>query len=75
MGIGGIASLEDTLEFLAAGAVAVQVGTANFKEPGVAGRLVTELDAYCAARNVAAVSLVGRAQAGRAPAREAGAEG
>jgi dihydroorotate dehydrogenase (NAD+) catalytic subunit len=75
MGIGGIASLEDALEFLAAGAAAVQVGTANFKEPGVAGRLVTELDAYCAARNVSAASLVGRAQAGRAPAREAGAEG
>ncbi|HTO78036.1 MAG TPA: dihydroorotate dehydrogenase [Thermoanaerobaculia bacterium] len=75
MGIGGIASLEDALEFLAAGAAAVQVGTANFKEPGVAGRLVAELDVYCAARNVAAASLVGRAQAGRAPAREAGAEG
>ena len=75
MGIGGIASLEDALEFLAAGATAVQVGTANFKEPGIAGRLVAELDAYCAARNVAAASLVGRAQSGLAPAREAGAEG
>jgi len=75
MGIGGIASLEDALEFLAAGAAAVQVGTANFKEPGIAGRLAAELEAYCAARNVAAASLVGRAQAGRAPAREAGAEG
>ena len=75
LGIGGIASLEDVLEFLAAGASAVQVGTASFKEPGIAGRLVEELAAYCAARGATVASLVGRAHAGSAPAREAGAEG
>jgi dihydroorotate dehydrogenase (NAD+) catalytic subunit len=75
MGIGGISSLEDVLEFLAAGASAVQVGTANFRDPEVSGRLVTELEAYCAARRVAAASLVGRAHASRAPAADAGAEG
>src|SRR5262245_55858365 len=56
MGIGGIASLEDVLEFLAAGASAVQVGTASFKDPGIAGRLVGELDAYCTKRGIAAAS-------------------
>ncbi len=75
MGIGGIAILEDVLEFLAAGATAVQIGTANFKDPGISGRLVEELEAYCAAKGVTAASLVGRAHAGSAPAREAGAEG
>ena len=75
MGIGGIATLEDVLEFLAAGASAVQVGTANFKDPEVSGRLVKELASYCAARGVAAASLVGRAQAASAPVLEAGAEG
>ena len=75
MGIGGIASLEDALEFLAAGASAVQVGTANFKEPGISGRLVDELAAWCAARSVTVPELVGRAQAGRVPVAEAGAEG
>jgi dihydroorotate dehydrogenase (NAD+) catalytic subunit len=75
MGIGGISSLPDVLEFLAAGATAIQIGTASFKEPGIAGRLVDELSSYCAERGVSAASLVGRAQAGRAPAREAGAEG
>src|SRR2546422_543359 len=40
MGIGGISQLSDVLEFLAAGATAVQVGTANFNEPGVSARLV-----------------------------------
>jgi dihydroorotate dehydrogenase (NAD+) catalytic subunit len=61
MGIGGIANLEDVLEFLAAGASAVQVGTANFRDPGVSGRLVGELAAYCEKRGVAVSSLVGRA--------------
>ena len=76
MGIGGIAELSDVLEFLAAGATAVQVGTANFKDPGVSGRLVAELDAYCAARKTSVASLIGRAH--RSPGKvggEAGAEG
>src|SRR5262245_55749037 len=75
MGIGGISSLRDVLEVLAAGATAVQVGTANFKEPGVSGRLVTELEDYVAKRGMSAAALVGRAHAGNAPAPEAGAEG
>ena len=63
MGIGGIASLEDVLEFLAAGASAVQVGTANFKDPGISGRLVSELGVYCEARGVTPAALTGRAHA------------
>ncbi len=43
MGIGGISSTTDALEFLIAGASAVQVGTATFADPTVAGRIVTEL--------------------------------
>ena len=62
MGIGGISCLEDVLEFLAAGASAVQIGTANFKDPGVSGRLVWELAAYCdRARRPPSSSLTGRA--------------
>jgi dihydroorotate dehydrogenase (NAD+) catalytic subunit len=75
MGIGGISSLEDVLEFLAAGASAVQVGTANFKEPGISGRLVEELSTYCATRGIPAASLVRHAHPENAPARDAGAEG
>jgi dihydroorotate dehydrogenase (NAD+) catalytic subunit len=63
MGIGGIASLADVLEFLAAGASAVQVGTANFKDPGISGRLVSELATYCEARGVTPAGLTGRAHA------------
>ncbi len=44
IGVGGIQCLDDVLEFLVAGASAVQIGTANFYDPGLAGRLVDELE-------------------------------
>jgi dihydroorotate dehydrogenase (NAD+) catalytic subunit len=40
IGIGGIATIDDVMEFLVAGASAVQVGTANFYDPTVSVRLV-----------------------------------
>jgi dihydroorotate dehydrogenase (NAD+) catalytic subunit len=43
IGIGGIATIDDVMEYLTAGASAVQVGTANFYQPTVAERLVGEL--------------------------------
>jgi dihydroorotate dehydrogenase (NAD+) catalytic subunit len=46
IGIGGIETLDDVLEFFAAGAEAIQVGTANFTHPEIAGKLVTELENY-----------------------------
>jgi len=75
MGIGGIAELSDVLEFLAAGATAVQVGTANFKDPGVSGRLVQELAAYCEAKKTIVADLVGRAHRVGKVGGQAGAEG
>ncbi len=43
IGVGGIESITDVLEFLVAGASAVQIGTANFYNPGLSSRLVGEL--------------------------------
>jgi dihydroorotate dehydrogenase (NAD+) catalytic subunit len=43
IGIGGIATIDDVMEFLVAGASAVQVGTANFFDPTVSQRLVAQL--------------------------------
>jgi dihydroorotate dehydrogenase (NAD+) catalytic subunit len=43
IGLGGIETVEDVLEYLAVGASAVQVGTASFTDPGVSQRLVAEL--------------------------------
>jgi len=43
VGIGGIATIDDVMEFLAAGARSVQIGTANYYDPTVSQRLVSEL--------------------------------
>ncbi|SIO44793.1 dihydroorotate dehydrogenase (NAD+) catalytic subunit [Singulisphaera sp. GP187] len=43
IGIGGIASVDDALEFLVAGASAIQVGTATFYDPTASDRLVDDL--------------------------------
>jgi dihydroorotate dehydrogenase (NAD+) catalytic subunit len=47
IGVGGIAGVEDALEFLIAGARAVQVGTANFYQPDVSQRIALGLQEYC----------------------------
>jgi dihydroorotate dehydrogenase (NAD+) catalytic subunit len=60
IGIGGIATAEDAIEFLLAGASAVQVGTASFADPLAAKKVLAGIDAYCARRGVAARELVGR---------------
>lgn len=46
IGIGGIENLLDVLEFFASGAQAVQIGTANFTHPEIAGRIINELEQY-----------------------------
>jgi dihydroorotate dehydrogenase (NAD+) catalytic subunit len=46
IGIGGIASADDVLEFMIAGAAAVQVGTANFVDPFIWNRLLDGIRAY-----------------------------
>lgn len=46
IGIGGISSAADALEFLIAGCRAVQIGTANFVNPGLYPRLLEDLRAY-----------------------------
>jgi dihydroorotate dehydrogenase (NAD+) catalytic subunit len=58
IGIGGIASAQDALEFLIAGCRAVQVGTANFVDPGAALRVVDGLRAYLARHALADVNAV-----------------
>jgi dihydroorotate dehydrogenase (NAD+) catalytic subunit len=49
--VGGIRTIDDVMEFLVAGAHAVQVGTANFFDPGIATRLVGQLPAAIEAAN------------------------
>src|SRR5215471_5783945 len=47
IGIGGIATTEDALEFIIAGASAIQVGTANFYDPSASMKIVDGLVKYC----------------------------
>ncbi|ABB32070.1 dihydroorotate dehydrogenase family protein [Geobacter metallireducens RCH3] len=46
IGIGGIMSGTDALEFMLAGATAVQVGTANFLDPAASERIAAEMEQY-----------------------------
>jgi len=60
LGMGGIATVEDALEFIIAGASAVQVGTANFVDPLLWQPLVQGLEAYMKRHDISRVSdLVG----------------
>ncbi len=59
IGIGGISSLNDVLEFLIAGATAVQIGTANFVNPAISGELVKDLQEYLATNHYSLEELVG----------------
>jgi dihydroorotate dehydrogenase (NAD+) catalytic subunit len=46
VGVGGIACANDALEFLMAGAVAVQVGSATFTRPGVMIEIIAGIESY-----------------------------
>jgi dihydroorotate dehydrogenase (NAD+) catalytic subunit len=52
IGMGGIATAEDVLEFMIAGANAVQVGTMNFVDPFIWRKLLTGLHAYMTEHNI-----------------------
>ncbi len=58
IGIGGIAKLNDVMEFLVAGASAVQIGTANFYDPTVSMKLIDQLPAALGELNATSVAEV-----------------
>ncbi len=65
IGIGGVATTEDALEFIIAGARAVQVGTANFYDPSATMKILDGLAAYCAQHKLSNIAeLVGTVQLG-----------
>ncbi|MBI3829427.1 MAG: dihydroorotate dehydrogenase [Planctomycetes bacterium] len=64
VGIGGIRTLGDALEFFIAGACAVQIGTTNYLDPDLLNRLPGELDRWLAAEKLEALApLVGSLKA------------
>jgi dihydroorotate dehydrogenase (NAD+) catalytic subunit len=52
IGMGGILTGEDAVEFLLAGATAVAVGTANFIDPASAVKVIEGLEQYCLAQGI-----------------------
>jgi dihydroorotate dehydrogenase (NAD+) catalytic subunit len=52
IGVGGIMDYRDALEFLMAGATAVQVGTANFINPGTMLETIEGIDAFLKQRGL-----------------------
>ncbi len=55
VGLGGIAGGHDAMEFILAGASAVEIGTANFVEPDVTERTVRWIDDYCRRHDISAL--------------------
>lgn len=47
VGLGGIMNGRDALEFILAGATAIEVGTANFIDPAVTVKIINEIESYC----------------------------
>lgn len=63
IGIGGITTWQDAIEFLLVGASAIQVGTANFRDPDAAVKIVRGMETFCIEQGVADIQdLVGGLQ-------------
>ena len=63
IGMGGIATGRDALEFLLAGARAVQVGTANLVDPDASVRIIREMESFCRDQGIDAIeSVIGTLQ-------------
>ncbi|MFO7666833.1 MAG: dihydroorotate dehydrogenase [Desulfobacterales bacterium] len=56
IGVGGIFSAEDAIEFFIAGATAVQVGTANFVNPRATVDIIEGIERYLAEKNISSIS-------------------
>jgi len=52
IGMGGISSAADIIEFMLAGATAIQIGTASYWDPCATEKIVDELQAYCIEHNI-----------------------
>jgi dihydroorotate dehydrogenase (NAD+) catalytic subunit len=64
IGLGGISTAADVIEFMLAGASAVQVGTSSFWDPRATEKIVSELERWCAAHEIGRIAeLTGAMQA------------
>ena len=60
IGIGGIVNSSDVIEYILAGSSAVQVGTANYRDPGIAEKILNDLKSYLDVQSLDSIeSLIG----------------
>lgn len=59
LGMGGIASADDALEFLMAGACAVSIGSASMADPTAPFRILADLDAWCEKNTIPLKDIIG----------------
>jgi dihydroorotate dehydrogenase (NAD+) catalytic subunit len=52
IGMGGITTATDVVEFMLAGAAAVEVGTASYFDPCATERIITDLEGWCAGHRI-----------------------
>ncbi len=66
LGMGGIRTASDAIEFIIAGASAVAVGTANFIEPGCSVKIIDGIKKYCVRNNISDIKeLIGSIETGQ----------
>jgi dihydroorotate dehydrogenase (NAD+) catalytic subunit len=56
IGMGGIMSADDALQYLLAGAAAIQIGTGNFVDPRISGNILDGIETYCRKEHLASVA-------------------
>jgi dihydroorotate dehydrogenase (NAD+) catalytic subunit len=56
IGSGGIMDWKDVIEFMIAGASAIQLGTLNFIDPASPGKILNQLEEYCQKNSIAKIS-------------------
>ena len=58
IGIGGITSAKDVIEYMLAGASAVQIGTANYRDIGIAQKILNDLKIHCSTNRIEKISKI-----------------
>ena len=66
IGIGGITSSNDVLEYMMAGAFAVEIGTANYRDPGVGNNIVSDIRKFLDENNIESINeIIGSVKVGQ----------
>ena len=66
IGIGGIKSSNDVLEYMLAGAFAVEIGTANYRDPNVGNNIISDINNFLDENNIKSINqIIGKVKLGK----------